>query len=271
MFNATLALVEGRLHIKSTEVFATPPRVGFVVSNDNQYALSFLDMFFQGMYVHLINKVLLLKSLCATDKGRRKMVDVAPDTTGKYQEARTIRMKWARLYEYYEATMRVLQRPTVPLNQFCELRRVHRPHYIRHRKAAGHAKWNHMECTECTLLDMAIRKAPKAKFPEKRKELEMELEAHWADQELYRNHYSLTIVKAVENCDWDLAIHVDGGSSGSEYSPFFFQDIASGEQAPHFGLKVKNTFVQLHGWGNLVYQSYPLLEEQGTNLTIEVI
>ena len=34
-----------------------------------------------------------------------------------------------------------------------------------------------MECTECTLLDMAIRKAPKAKFPEKRKQLEMELAA----------------------------------------------------------------------------------------------
>jgi hypothetical protein len=59
MFNATLAMVEGRLHIKSTEVFTTPKKVGFALSNDKQYVLSFLDMFFQGNAY----KVILIKAL----------------------------------------------------------------------------------------------------------------------------------------------------------------------------------------------------------------
>lgn len=213
----------------------------------------------------------VFKFLFDKDKGRRKLVDVAPDTTGKEKECRTIRMKWNRLYEgYYVPMCRLLLREPVPFNVFTELRKEYRPHYIRHRKAAGSMKWNHMECTTCTLLDTALRKTPKSKFPEKRKQLEYQLEMHWADQELYRNHYTMTVIKAVENNDWDLCIHVDGGSAGAEYSPYFFQEIAKGEKPQHFNMKVKNTFVQIHGWGNLVFQSYSQIESQSTNLTIEV-
>ena len=65
------------------------------------------------------------------------MVDIAPDTTGKYKEARTIRMKWKRVYEgYYIATCEHLGRTPVEYNYFCSIRKEHRPHYIRHRKVS---------------------------------------------------------------------------------------------------------------------------------------
>jgi hypothetical protein len=36
-------------------------------------------------------------------------------------------------------------------------------------------------------------------------------------------------------------------------------------------LQTKNTFVTVHGWGNIVFQSYPEYEEQGANLVVEII
>lgn len=199
------------------------------------------------------------------------MVDISPDTTGPYKEARTIRMRWARLYEYYAEFWKTkMMREPLSEARFLELRKEHRPFYIRHRKAASRKTWNHMECTECTELDTLLRKATKSKAPQLRKDLEMKLEQHWADQELHRNHQSLEVVKGIENSDFDMVCHIDGGSAGSEFLPFFFQDVASGEPFPHKCLRVKNTFVQIHGWGNLVFQTYPVIEPQSTNLTIEV-
>lgn len=124
-----------------------------------------------------------------------------------------------------------------------------------------------MECQTCTLLEDSINES--AKKPDQKKKFEADLEYHWADQELYRDHYSDTIVKAEQNSDWDLVIHVDGGKAGSEYLPYFFQDI-TGEPAGHSTVKVKNTFVQIHNWGSVVFQSYPVLEEMSSNHVIEV-
>jgi hypothetical protein len=199
------------------------------------------------------------------------MTDIAPDATGTYKECRTIRMKWARVYQYYEEFCLGLNYETVPYNRFVAIRKEHCPYFIRHRKAAGRMTWNHMECTTCTELDTAIRKCPKKKDPMRRKELEKELEAHWADQEVFRNHYAMTVAKAIENKDRDLVMHIDGGEAGTSFQPFFFQDVSAGEALPHFCMKVKNTFVQIHGWGSLVFQSYPVLEEMSTNLIIEVM
>jgi hypothetical protein len=63
---------------------------------------------------------------------------------------------------------------------------------------------------------------------------------------------------------------VDGaGSLGMKYSPFFCSTIA-GEPASFTALETKNMFCQIHGWGTMIFQSYPVLEKQGSNLVIEV-
>ena len=36
-------------------------------------------------------------------------------------------------------------------------------------------------------------------------------------------------------------------------------------------LQTKNTFVTVHGWGNIVFQSYPDYEEQRANLVVEIM
>ena len=124
-----------------------------------------------------------------------------------------------------------------------------------------------MECSTCTLLESEIKRA--WKDPDLKKKREFELEDHWAFQEEFRNHYANTVTKAVENSDYDMVIHVDGGTAGSEYSPYYFQDI-TGEPVPHSCLKVKNVFVQVHGFGVIVFQCYPVIEEMSTNHIIEV-
>jgi hypothetical protein len=127
--------------------------------------------------------------------------------------------------------------------------------------------WHHMECSTCTLLEEEINKANNK--PEEKKRKEKELEDHWAYQEEFRNDSSKTISKGIQNEEFDVTIHIDAGTAGSEYLPFYYQDI-TGEPVPHSAMKVKNTFVQVHGWGFFVFQSYPHLESQDSNLTIEV-
>ena len=55
------------------------------------------------------------------------------------------------------------------------------------------------------------------------------------------------------------------------YSPYFIENIACGEPLNYECLKTKNTFSKIHGFGRIVFQSYPQIECQGANLTIEII
>jgi hypothetical protein len=55
------------------------------------------------------------------------------------------------------------------------------------------------------------------------------------------------------------------------YSPYFIENLASGEPLNYACLKTKNTFAKIHGFGRIVFQSYPQIESQGANLTIEII
>lgn len=126
-----------------------------------------------------------------------------------------------------------------------------------------------MECMDCILLEESIARCHK--LPVQRRQHQAELEAHWQFQESLRDHYCSTIIKAVENKEFDLSMHVDGGAAdGMTYSPFYFQDI-TGEPPQHTCLKTHNTFVKLHGWGRIIYQSYPQLEEHSSNMIAEVI
>jgi hypothetical protein len=95
--------------------------------------------------------------------------------------------------------------------------------------------WSHMECVECVLLEQLIKDAHRD--PDLKKSREKDLEDHWDFQEEFRDHYSRTIVKAIMNDEFDLVVHVDGGTAGSEYSPYYYQDII-GEPSPHTTCKV---------------------------------
>jgi hypothetical protein len=59
------------------------------------------------------------------------------------------------------------------------------------------------------------------------------------------------------------------GVIGTKFSPYYPESITS-EPSPFTNLATKNTFVKIEGWGLMIYQSYPNLEPQGANLTIEV-
>lgn len=59
------------------------------------------------------------------------------------------------------------------------------------------------------------------------------------------------------------------GGTGSTHSPRY-RTTEKGEPTRHSMLKVKNTFVKIHGVGSLVFQTFQELESQGGNLTCEV-
>lgn len=123
-----------------------------------------------------------------------------------------------------------------------------------------------MECPDCVLLEEKF-----LRNPSERERYEKELNLHWEYQESFRDKYCQTIVKAVENSDFDLSMHIDGAApDGMNYSPFYFKDI-TGEPAQHCCLRTHNTFVKIHGWGRIVFQSYPQLESQSSNMVIEII
>ena len=66
-------------------------------------------------------------------------------------------------------------------------------------------------------------------------------------------------------------MHVDGaGVIGMKHTPYYPESVTS-EPSGFTCLPVKNTFAKIHGFGRIVFQSYPTIEKQGSNLIIEVI
>lgn len=71
--------------------------------------------------------------------------------------------------------------------------------------------------------------------------------------------------------DEDCCLHVDGaGVVGMKYLPYYPESITS-EPMGHTCLAIKNTFAKIHGFGRVIFQSYPIVEKQGANLIVEVI
>ncbi len=68
-------------------------------------------------------------------------------------------------------------------------------------------------------------------------------------------------------------MHVDAtGADGTKFCPYYLEDTSSGGDALKFdNLKTKNTFVKIHGWGRIIFQSYSDIETQGSNLILDVI
>ncbi len=68
-------------------------------------------------------------------------------------------------------------------------------------------------------------------------------------------------------------MHVDAtGADGTKFCPYYLEDTSSGGDALKFdNLKTKITFVKIHGWGRIIFQSYSDFETQGSNLILEII
>lgn len=121
----------------------------------------------------------------------------------------------------------------------------------------------------CVLLEGQIRKAKKGSTYRAQKEVD--LERHWDMQEGFRDAYTQTVVKAIQNSDTDLSMALDAsGVDAHSWFPYYPQDFTSGEPPKHECLKAKSNFALLHGFGRIVFQSFPMLEAQGTNLVLEV-
>jgi hypothetical protein len=120
MFNSCVAFVLDR-SISNTGAASCDSSLqvkqrSFKKTNEAAYVVAFLDTFFKS-------------------KGKRKMVDTSPNATGYMKECYTIRMKWTQLWsEHYGPLMRDNQLNCASYDKFCELRALHRPLYIRHRK-----------------------------------------------------------------------------------------------------------------------------------------
>jgi hypothetical protein len=71
----------------------------------------------------------------------------------------------------------------------------------------------------------------------------------------------------------DIVMHVDAsGADGTKYCPYYREDSSGGGDSLKFtNLKTKNTFVKFHGWGRIIFQSYPEIEAQGSNLILDII
>ena len=185
-----------------------------------------------------------------------------------------VRMRWTNVYEdHYVPAMVERSLDPASYNQFVQIRKKHRPYYKKHRKVSRKS-WNHLECGECVRLQSAI---DKAKNPECKELFQDKLDAHIAYQAQFRSHYEEQVEKVLNhnrNTDGakDIIMQIDGsGPSGTKFCPYYPEDILSGENAAYQNLKTSNTFAMVHGWGRIVFQSYPMLESQGSNLVIEII
>jgi len=106
----------------------------------------------------------------------------------------------------------------------------------------------------------------------KRRKLEDILNDHkkyaWEVKQKYYNTRS----KASKNLHkGDISMIIDaGGGSGCSNIPRF-QSTEKGEPARHLMLKIKSTFIKVHGIGSLLVVTIPDIEKQGGNLTVECI
>lgn len=204
-------------------------------------------------------------------KGKKKLMEVSPNTTGALRSgatmaAKTIRMQWKEVYDRHYIPLAGAD--PASFGEFCRVRKKYRPYYLKHRKAKRKMKWNHMECTKCVLLEKSVKEA---KTEIAKDQFKAELNDHWENQENARDNYVGTIWKAALNEQYDFCGHFDGaGTLPTSYAPYYPEDIGAGEKPFHKMLKTHTVFAKVHNWGRWIYQSYPKLEPMSANLTIEV-
>lgn len=147
-------------------------------------------------------------------------------------------------------------------------RKNQRQNYRKHR-STREGGWNHLECNMCSSLD---RKIKSEKDDGEREKLKDTLKYHKKLAGAAKEKYYATRAKAVRNkANGDISMIIDaGGGSGCSHIPRF-QSTEKGEPARHTMLKIKTTFVKVHGTGSLLLVTFPDTEKQGGNLTVECI
>lgn len=126
-----------------------------------------------------------------------------------------------------------------------------------------------MECNECYSLQRKIKRELDESV---RRRLKDSLGIHRDLADSAKKQYYRTRSKAVHNKTMgDISMIIDaGGGSGCSHIPRFSSS-EKREPARHTMLKIKTTFVKVHGIGSLVVVTYPDIERQGGNLTVECI
>ena len=226
------------------------------MTQNTSRVLSFLDVFFQS-------------------KGRRTYVESSPNTTGPLKKALLIRMRWRRVYEdYYVKSAEEKGHAPVTYDVFVATRKRHRPHFRQHRKVKK-KQFNHLECGECVRLQSAIDTAKNA---ESKDMMQLRLDAHVDFQAEFRHNYEEQIEKVLnfnrsyEGGAKDIIMQIDGsGASGTKFCPYYPEQVTDGEKAAHNCLKTSNTFVKVHGWGRIIFQSYSMMEAQGTSVVLDIV
>jgi hypothetical protein len=113
----------------------------------------------------------------------------------------------------------------------------------------------------------------KTKDPDMKSTLTNALEYHRRLAQGARDHYAKHRAKATMglnlDCDMDMAIDASGGAGTCNFP--HYAAAAKDDPARHKLLDIKCTFTKIHGFGTKVYISFPSLETQGGNLTVEVI
>ncbi len=182
---------------------------------------------------------------------------------------RHIRKKWKELYfDDYLPWCKFNDLPPVKRNVFTSIRKRARPRYKKSQKLRRRG-FDLTTCTRCEMYESLIKKA---KDPEIRSTLNNGFEYHRRLAQGARDHYARHRAKATlpiySDCDMDMAIDASGGA-GTCHFPHYAAT-AKDEPSRHKLLDIKCTFTKIHGFGTKVYISFPNLETQGGNLTVEV-
>ena len=128
-----------------------------------------------------------------------------------------------------------------------------------------------MECSECNRLKRQIKREINE---QKRGELDDILTKHkkgaWDAKQKYYNTRSKACKKE-NQLKGDVSMIIDaGGGSGCSSIPRF-ESTEKSEPARHTMLKIKSTFIKVHGIGSLLVVTLPDIETQGGNLAVECI
>ncbi len=192
------------------------------------------------------------------------LVQNAPNAPEKH-----LRKKWKDLYlDDYIPWCKYNELPAVKRNVFTSIRKRERPRYKKSQKMRRRG-FDLTSCTRCELYETLIRKE---KDPETRSTLTNSFEYHQRLARGARDHYARHRAKATlpinQNCDMDMAIDASGGAGTCNFP--YYAAAAKDEPSRHSLLDIKCTFTKIHGFGTKVYLSFPTLETQGGNLTMEV-
>jgi hypothetical protein len=194
-----------------------------------------------------------------------ELVESAPNVAHE----KHLRKKWTELYrEDYVPWCKYNELKSVPVNIFTSIRKHFRPKFKKSQKMRKRG-FDMTSCSRCETYNADIDAATD---PEVRSELVNSFEFHKRLARGARRHYANHRAKATlpinSNVDMDMAIDASGGS-GTVNLPRY-QAAGKDDPPQQDLLDIKCTFTKIHGLGTKVYISFPTLESQGGNLTVEV-